>query len=357
MSEYKDLPLNRDELDNLVTTFIDNSGLSIDGVITETQTGKRVKFGQAGTDFATVDLLLNNTGLTTVHWKLGKNQALGEELAKHLKETIDPAEFETVNLSIKGIVSESIDPIIALIDESEDFSVETLHDDHSKIQVTITSVKHQDHITITHHRNTLILQIQGKPLSSYRKTIYLVSDLLDLKSLEQVLCRKDDGASEIVRKEVAEDYVKGFFPDSYEDLPQSVRKLLISGCCVKLASPKLPDYSMLLYPDLRSLEGVLKEQMAGYSMYPADEDNGFGEYFTTEKGAKVLKEAYANNVGHDGMTQAFNNAYTMLSKYRNAIFHMEEYPDGSTMIDSLDRAISISKDTYKAIHDLYDARK
>ncbi|MFC3169179.1 hypothetical protein, partial [Paracoccus fontiphilus] len=36
-------------------------------------------------------------------------------------------------------------------------------------------------------------------------------------------------------------------------------------------------------------------------------------------------------------------------KHRHAIFHMEEFPNGSRMINTLDSAIGLSKDAYSAI--------
>jgi hypothetical protein len=161
-----------------------------------------------------------------------------------------------------------------------------------------------------------------------------------------VLYRQDDSSASIVRKEVAEDYVKSFFPKSYDLLPNKVKLLLISGCCVKLASPKLPDYSLLLYPDLRSLEGVLREVMSGYDMYVEDADHGFGDFFTcNQNGICTLKTDNEETVGHAKMVVALNAGYSFYRKNRHTLFHMEDFPDGSRMIDTLEKAVGLSKDS------------
>ena len=356
MSDYKDLNLNRETLDANIQGFVVSNSYTLDGGIQSLDKRKRVVFGAAGTEYATVDLHLNGTGTTTVQWKMGKNQPVGEQLAAYLKATINPAEFENVNYSLKGITSESFDPILDFLEESADIKITLLRDEAICKQVTLTSVAHQDSLTLTHHRTTRVLQIQGKPLSCYRRVIFMLTDLLDLKGLEQVLYRKDDSSAEIVRKEMAEDYLKGFFPRSYGDLPEAVKKLLISSCCVKLAAPKLPDYCLLLYPDLRSLEGVLKQEMSGYLMSVEDAEYGFGEFFDVKHGVCTLKPKYVADVGHAAMVEAFNKGYSFFRKHRHTIFHMEEFPDGSRMIDTLDKAISLSKDAYTAIDGLYTAR-
>ncbi len=284
MSDYKDLNLDRETLDANIHNFLESNGCTLDGGIQQVDKRKRVVFGAAGTEFATVDLHLNGTGTTTVQWKMGKNQPAGEQLAAYLKSTINSAEFENVNYSLKGITSDSFDPILDCLQESADLKINTLRDEPGCKQVTLKSIAHQDSLTLTHHRTTRVLQIQGKPLSCYRRVIFMLTDLLDLKGLEQVLCRKDDSSAEIVRKEMAEDYLKSIFTRSYIHIPEAIKKLLISSCCVKLAAPKLPDYCLLLYPDLRSLEGVLKQQMCGYLMSVEDAKDGFGEFFDVKNG-------------------------------------------------------------------------
>lgn len=356
MSDYKDLNLNRETLDANIHSFLESNGYTSDGGIQQLDKRKRVVFGSAGTEFATVDLHLNGTGTTTVQWKMGKNQQAGELLAAYLKATINPAEFENVNYSLKGITIDSFDPILDFLQESDDLEINTLRDELVCKQVTLKSIAHQDSLTLTHHRTTRVLQIQGKPLSCYRRVIFMLTDLLDLKGLEQVLYRKDDSSAEIVRKEMAEDYLKGFFTRSYIHLPDAVKKLLISSCCVKLAAPKLPDYCLLLYPDLRSLEGVLKQEMSGYMMSVEDAENGFGDFFDVKNGSCMLKAEYEQVVGHAQMVDAFNKGYSYYRKHRHTIFHMEEFPDGSRMIDTLEKAISLSKDAYAAIDGLFTAR-
>lgn len=353
---YIDLNLNREALDINVMSFLKSKGYTLDGGIDTNDKRKRVVFGSSGNEFATVDLHLNKTGTTTIQWKLGKNQPIGEQLAIYLKETINPAEFESVNYSLKGITIESFNPILNFIEESGDFEIKILRDEDNCKQVTLKSIAHQDSLTLTLHCKTRVFQIQGKPLSCYRRVIFMLTDLLDLKGLEQVLYRKDDSSAEIVRKEVAEDYLKSFFPESYAHLPEQLRKLLISSCCVKLAAPSLPDYCLLLYPDLRSLEGALKLTMASHEMSVGDSENGFGDFFEIKNDTCKLKSKYEETVDNATLVKALNNGYSFFRKHRNTLFHMEEFSGGSRMIDTLEKAISLSKDAYAAIHGLYIAR-
>lgn len=350
MSDYKDINLARENLDKNIQSFVEENGYTIDGGIQALENRKRVVFGSAGAEFATVDVLLNKAGTTTIISKMGKNQPLGEQLAVHLKATINPAEFETVNFGLSGITVETFDLILELANEAVDIEITTDRDEPQQRQVTLKSAEHQDSLKLTLHLATRKLQIQGKPLSCYRRIIFLLTDFLDLQGLEKVLYRKDDSSASIVRKEMAEDYLRGFFPDSYDQLPKDIETLLISSCCVKLAAPQLPDYCLLLYPDLRSLEGILKLKMADWGMSVQDAKHGFGDFFDVVKpGIFKLKPEYEKGVPNKKLVTAVNNGYIFYRKHRHAIFHMDEFANGSRMIASLDSAIGLSKDAYSAI--------
>jgi hypothetical protein len=118
MSDYKNLNLNRDALDANIATFLASNGLSQDGESKMVGKAKRYTFGSAGSKYAMVDLYLNQDGTTTIMHKIGSNQELGEKFAVHLKATINPAEFESVNLSIDGIRGDDFDSVIAVINDS-----------------------------------------------------------------------------------------------------------------------------------------------------------------------------------------------------------------------------------------------
>lgn len=356
MSDYKNLNLDREVIDTHVAKFLESNNMAQDGEPTIVGKAKRYQFGSAGSKFAMVDLYLNQDGTTTISHKIGGNQELGEQLAAYLKATINPAEFETVNLSIEGIRGDDFDSVIGCINDTGEFEIEINRDEPACKQVTLKSIAHQDQLKLTSHRSTRNMQIQGKPLSCYRRVIFMLTDLLDLKALAQVLYKKDDNSAEIVRTEMAEDHLKTFFPRSYEHLPETVKKLLVSSCCVKLASPQLPDYCLLLYPDLRALEGVLKELMSGYNMSVGDADNGFGDFFDVNNGVCTLKAGFSAQVAHAGMVDAFNKGYSFYRKHRHTLFHMEEFADGSRMIDTLAKAMGLSKDAYAAIDNLYTVR-
>ena len=118
---YSGMNLCRESIGNYVMAFCKENGLGHE-LVDRSPSCKRVIFGKVGGVSATVDLFLNNNGTTTVHYKIGKNQELGLLLAEYLKGTIDPAEFETVNLVLTSIFDDDVDLVFSGIDR-QDFSV------------------------------------------------------------------------------------------------------------------------------------------------------------------------------------------------------------------------------------------
>jgi hypothetical protein len=319
----------------------------------------RITMGRVGIENCIVDLYITTTGTTTITYKTGRNREIGLEFARYLYSTIDSDDFEVVNYSIKGVTEDNINPVLdELTGNTQDFTFTVLADDHLKKQITVQSKKYHDQISITHYKTTSLLLLQGRPLFVYREFIYLLSELLDLSGLQNVLSRTDKNTASIVRSEIAKDYLKEHLNGSYHKLPKIIENLLVAGCCVKLASPKLPEYSLLLFPDLRALEGVLKQNLSCYQLYTDQEEYSFGAFFDINSNVVSFKEKYKDYVTcGEKMVESLINGYTFLRKHRNTLFHMSDFAEASRKIDDLDKAISLSKDTYKLIDDIYSTSK
>lgn len=363
MKDYKNVPLERENIDNFVNQFAEENNLEIrSNAPINNHKIQRVILGCVGIDDCKVDLYLVNDGSTTIQWKIGQNQELGIKLADYLLNTINSGQLDSVNFSLKGITSDEISPIIdelsqCLDDENNnEFNIETKSDDIVKKVSKITSIKHDDHIVIAHYKTTNKLLIQGKPLFTYRKVIYLLSELLDLNGLQSVLSCTDENTVSIVRKEVAEDYLKNKLPNSYEQLPHLIKTFMCAGCCVKLASPTLPEYSMLLFPDLRALEGVLRTVLSEYGLHVGEQKHGFGTFFTVYAENATLKEEFKEIIAKPALIVSMERAYTFFIKHRHSLFHMEDLVNASRKIDTLDKVLSLSGDTYIAIDNIYATR-
>ena len=197
--------------------------------------------------------------------------------------------------------------------------------------------------------------IQGKPLSCYKVVAYALSLILDIDTLGKILYKKDDADAIIVRPEMAEDSLRGKLPNSFEQLPDILKKLLISSYCVRCASPELLDYSMLTYAELRSLEGIIKENLSQNGLSPLPEFIGtlFKKDGSIAGQVKfILKQDAASQFSGSNQS-AIEDAYSYYYKKRHALFHMDEIAEASSRIQSLQEANNICNKIYQLIENIY----
>ncbi|WP_062382939.1 type II toxin-antitoxin system RnlA family toxin [Pseudomonas abietaniphila] len=352
--DYRNINLNRDVIQTTVEKFIGDNDLKSRQYCDRTSgAGKRVIFGTTGAEDATLDIFFNLNGTSTLQYKMGKNQPLGQQLADALYETIHPDDFVTVNLSIKGFDGQDTDLLINELTGSADAKIEVCSS-HKNGSATIWKLKskaHMDELTITQHSTTNVLQIQGRPLSCYREATYVLTELLPTPALESVLFKKDDNRSEFIRVEVAESTLRAKFDTVYERLPQATKKLLLGGLCVRLATPVLPDYCMLVYPELRSLEGAIKGKLAEKSL--ETQQDTFGGFFYKTNDQFHLKSEYHGYVSDAILRGDLGAAYTFFNRNRHGLFHMEAIASGSRMISNITQAIALCDEACTHIKKLY----
>lgn len=356
MCNYKNLNLSLDMLDQYIEKFIEETCWKLRSDETNNKNGqkiRKIKIGAKGQEDALIHLYLNGDGTTTISYKLGKNIDLSKKFAAYLYNTIDEDELKSVDLTLKGITEEDQKDLIELVNENE-FDITTKCENDIEKSIVIRSKEYKDNLRVTYYKTTNKLRIQGKALFTYKNLTYILTDFLDLNGLQTILSKKELNTVEIVRQEVAKDYLYGKLPDAYDSLPNSVKDLLISGCCVKLAAPALPEYSMLLFPDFRGLEGVLKNILTDFEMF-FDDGYDFGTFFEKKNYKYMLREEYRKNVKNSGMESILGKAYSFFNKYRHRLFHMDENPDTSLIIETLPKALNLSQDCYTIINKLYIA--
>ncbi|CAM7025148.1 type II toxin-antitoxin system RnlA family toxin [Morganella morganii] len=350
---YRNLNLVRANIETECRQFIQTKTYTVQsiGPMPGQRPGLRVRFAKTGESFATVDIFYNSDGSSTVQYRTGANQSLGKELADHLFETINPAEFEHVNMVVEGFVEDTLIPILELSAEETHIEYREHFRNAHSIVWKITSTTYQDELAVTLHTTTGKLQIQGRPLSCYRVFTFNLAELLNLQGLEKVLIRQDDGKASIVQQEVARANLESIMGDAYAHLHTTTEKLLISGLCVKLAAPELPDYCMLLYPELRAIEGVLKSKMSLFGM-SVQQLSGFGPFFDRVGSSFTLKSQFSTSLSSN-QVNIVNDAYTFWNKERHAVFHMETVVDTSRMISDMARLMTKATKAWQIIKDLY----
>jgi hypothetical protein len=355
---YQDLALQRDKLDGHLIQYLNNNpNLTIrsDDV---TSSKRTIKFGHVGVDDATVILFFKKNGVTTIQFITGKNHTLGKNLADYLYETVDPNESLTVNLSLKGVdtenVRELLDDLGATLDDygNPEFTISTHPINEYSTKYEIISNNYKDRLVVTHH-NTNVLQVQGRPLFCYRSLTYSLAILLDQESLLAVISRTSNEDKLLVRQEVAKVHIENVYTHSFPRMESIYKELLVSSYCVKLASPSLPEYSMLLFADLRVLEGVIKETLMRHGKYTDSGKLDIGSYFDCTSTRCSLKNEHLSDFACPNTVSALESCYQFYREQRHSLFHMSDMALASRTISTLGEVMNLSADIASKIEELY----
>ncbi|EKO3562711.1 TPA: type II toxin-antitoxin system RnlA family toxin [Vibrio fluvialis] len=352
------LGLRREQLENYVKEFLEiNSKLKLENRQT-TDSQDRFTFLTAGQDPATVILYYKTGGLTTITYKTGKNQSLGKVFADFLESKCDSADSMTVNLSLKGISLDNLNLILTdlrkeKVGDDLAFEVTEHHPTAYTTKYEIRCAKYKDNLTLLYQNTTYKLQIQGRALFIYRTLTYMLSILLDQSALLSVIEKSNIEDVTILHEEVACSYIEKCLPNAYPRLEETYKDLLVASYCVKLASPNLPEYSMLLYPDLRVLEGVIRETMMKHDLYTSSERKDIGEYFECRPMVTKLKSEHHSNFATEELIKSLENCYDLYRKHRHALFHMEESAFDARTTDTLTEVMKLSTTIAQVIDELY----
>jgi len=356
---YQNLALRQDMLDEFLSQYLESKS-NVKVRSDDVSQGKRViKIGYAGVDDATINLFFKKNGVTTIQFKTGKNQPLGKTLADYLYETVDPSESVTVNLSLKGIDSENVKILLEELssildsDAKQEFEITTHSTNKNSTQYHIVSKNFKDRVVITHHHTTNCLQVQGRPLFCYRNISYSLAILLDQQSLLSVISCTSNEDKLLVREEVAKIYIENVYKHSFPRLEPVYKDLLISSYCVKLASPELPEYSMLLYADLRVLEGTIKEALIKHGKPTNSNNLDIGYYFDCTPSNSSLKSEHVSDFDTTDAISTLEDCYHLYRKQRHSLFHMSDMALASRTISTLGEVMNLSSDVASKIEELY----
>lgn len=350
--------LRKEYLDNYKNEFLKKySDITL---INEQQTNSKeiFTFFKVGQEVATVILHYKMNGLTTIQYKTGKNQQLGKFFYDFLISKCDSSESNTVNLTLKGIFQENINMIIndlknEKIKGKNAFEIILHRLNDYTIKYEIKCPLYRETLTLNYFFTTNKITIQGRALFTYRTISYYISILLDQASLLSVVEKNDNENRILVHEEVASQHIEMMLPAVYNRLDETYRNLLVSSYCVKLATPVLPEYSMLVYADLRALEGIIREVMMRHELYTSSEHLDIGSYFDCSNSITELHDCYHEKFTTTKIVTCLEACYHFYRKNRHSLFHMGETGFESRTIDTLGEVMRLSYEIIRLINELY----
>ncbi len=352
-SPYKELNFPKEILESSIQEFCTTNGLNFQKLGKSTTNTEYYEIIKPHAEKAQFQVFHLNNGKTTFHPKVGKNQELSSQLAEYLLGKSTTAKGQITSVLI-GYRLEDIEPVIELMLEKKHpsgqsfFSFEKVEFEGG-FRFHIQNSFYKDKLVVAVY-NTGRLVIQGHPLSCHDEFVFQMSALLNAEGLAKVISKTDENAVQLVEQRVIESHLSSIFKEYYEKIPRAIKNMLISGSTLRSIKVELPDYTCMLFPELRALEGMIKHILFINDIEYEDTVGELFDYISTHN--YRLKSESANELSAQ-MAVELSKAYSFYHKHRHGLFHMDDDVNSSRTITTLDTAISLTDDIYKLIKDMY----
>lgn len=343
MIEYAALTLDASKIEDAIRAFPGNKNTS------PTVEGKGFKSYTIDVDTeqqAMLQVYLRGDDKITLKYKLGKNQALSERVAKHVADSCPANAVETKPLSLKFISVEDW----KFLQESlaaDDLKVEAeelAHGERFKVSATL-----KDQVYI-HRFNTGKFLMQGKTRSAYSAVV----NALNYTSMD----RKEliESQLAIVPVTIVESgplmaELEQRIPTAWRKMDEALRTILAPALLVHKLSVDLPDYSLMVFPALRGMEGSIKDLFAKRGYVPGTRLS-LGDYF--DQTTKGVHAATKLKIGCPDTCTAVEMIYFHFSAHRNGLLHVDSVVATTRVIERQSEAAEIVDTTLHLIEKAYE---
>jgi hypothetical protein len=113
---------------------------------------------------------------------------------------------------------------------------------------------------------------------------------------------------------------------------------------------ELPDYSVMVFPVLKGLEGYMKQLLDGKGVRVRRE--GFAP-FLREEGRSTLNDETIMQIGCEKTCTAFNQCYSYYKNNRHGLFHVDGIICNTRLIEERAEACAIVTEVLELIESTY----
>ncbi|MEG1310303.1 MAG: type II toxin-antitoxin system RnlA family toxin [Bacilli bacterium] len=350
---YKELNFPKEILESSIQDFCTANSLTFQKLSKSTANTEYYELIKPGVEKAQFQVFHLSNGKTTFHPKVGKNQELGTELAEYLLGKVTFATGQITSV-LMGYRVEDIEPIIELMLDKKHPSGQSFFEFEKKeieggFRFNIQNSFYKDKLVVAiYHTGRLV--IQGLPLSCHDEFIFQMAAVLNAEGLAKVISKTDENAVQLVEQRVIENTLSSIFKECYENIPRAIKNMLVSGSTLRSIKVSLPDYTCMLFPELRALEGMIKHIFFINDIEYIETVGELFDYISTH--TYKLKSEVEDELSPQ-MAVALSKAYSFYHRHRHGLFHMQNDVNSSRTITSLETAMGLTEDIYKLIKDMY----
>ena len=354
--EYKSLNLVRGNIIGSIKNFcsINFSESSVDNNFEEKDnTRRRLNIVGDEKKFH-MDFHFNSNGTTTIEDFGGNHVSIKQELAYFIKNDSNCQMGDNSKnkwFVAKNIKNNDFDSIIELIKESEYFkSIVEEKTDEGKSFHQYKGV-YNENLTIEYY-NTKTVVLKGRPLLLFNEVMAIIAELIDLDDIPKVF--NDYYNVSIMKDDISEQY-EVIMKNSWNKQPSTLKKVLLQSVYNSNLEGDMFEYTYLVFPALRALEGHLKYIAKNYSLALQKDQVGSLYYYDKTNKKYYLSSVNSAKLDHNKIKH-MEKAYNHYHVNRHGLFHWNDVTlplDNTRTIDSIGEARQLITDTLKLIDEYY----
>lgn len=342
--EYAALALDEAKIEAAIRGFTGNTNTT---AAIQGKGFKTYSIDVANQATAMLQVFYRNDGTFTLSYKLGKNKTLSESVAKHVAEQCAAEKIATKPLSLKSISEEDWKFLEeSLVADAFTVTAEPLpHGRRFKV-----SASPNDQVYIHRWDNGRFL-MQGRTRMAYSAVVnilnYTSADREELiqSQLATVPVTVTDSGKLMTELEQ-------LIPTAWSKMDETLKTILAPALLVHKLSADLPDYSMMVFPVLRGMEGAIKDLFARKG-YVLGSKLSVGDQF--DQGTKTVTATVKHQIGNCvGTCTAAEMIYDHFSTHRNGLLHVDSVVATTRIIEKQAEAAEIVDNSFYLIEKAYE---
>ena len=345
MAEYLGLTLDGSKIESAIRSFAGNTNVAPPA---EGKGFKTYAIEVDGQPSGLLQVLHRADGKFSLQYKVGKNQALSAAVAAHvaLECACDPVVAQP--LSLKSISVEDWKFLQECLQE-DGFKLESEPQPHGeRFKV---SGPGKDSVVI-HRYNTGRFLLQGKTRGTYSAVVNALS-YTSTERKELIESQLATVAVTVAECSTLMSELEQRLPSAWPKMHETVKTILAPALLVHKLSVDLPDYSMMVFPALRGMEGCIKDLFARRGYILGGTKLSIGDQF--DQATKHVTPAVKLSLGNCVNTcSAAEMIYAHFSAHRNGLLHVDSVLVTTRVIEKQAEAIEIIDSAFHIIEKSYE---
>lgn len=235
----------------------------------------------------------------------------------------------------------------------DDIKILAHTDDKKETQYKLKSIQYGDEIRIHYYKSTENIFIQGRRLQLFNKATDILAGTCDFVDVVNAEIRYDKVS---VSSDQVIDNMKKSLGSAYDFLTHTQRAIMSSAFKFYRIDIELDDYSPMVQPMCRAMEGFIYKLLKLVGITVIDENVGF--FFRSEDeniNPLKLKTEFASKIDNDTIVRELNKLYCWYHKNRHQYSHARDTDFTTAIIEDREVADTLFKeavDLYRTVYDI-----